>query len=61
MDFEAASPGVFLVAARILAYERLHSRVCQFMRLKVSLRDELLTAQSARKRTLSRVSAHVGL
>jgi hypothetical protein len=61
MDFEAAGPGVFLVAARVLAYKWLHSRVCQFMRLKVSLRDELLAAQSARKGTLSRVSAHVGL
>jgi len=60
MDFEASSSGVFLVAPRVLAYEGLHTRVCQFMRLQVSLRNELLSAQSARKGTLSRVSAHVG-
>ena len=60
MDLEASSSGVFLVAARVLAYKRLHSRVRQFMRLQVSLRNELLSAQSARKGTLSRVSAHVG-
>ena len=59
VDFQAASPGVALIAISEGASKRLLACVGEFVRLEVALRDELALAKLAREWPLARMCAHV--